>query len=364
MKAEGFIEVQYRGEPATRQHVEMSDVDGTLIRDVGGSAAEFQFQQRSGLGLDVSLKTAWASDRAREFIHAAKAPATLRAYRADWSDFNLWCASHGFIALPAEPQTVALYLADRADTLKPTTLNRRLAAIAKAHSAAGYDSPASLRHAVVSEVLKGIRRTKGTAPACKSPLLVGQLKAALRESREDLLGVRDRALLLIGFAGAFRRSELVSLDVADVAFTDDGLVVTLRRSKTDQEGEGRKIGIPHGSKPSTCPVRALRTWLEGAGIVAGPLFRSVDRHGKLSTLRLSDRGVAIAVKRAAELAGLDASAFAGHSLRSGLATSAAAAGASERSIMDQTGHRSVQMVRRYIRGGSLFRDNAAAQVGL
>jgi integrase len=216
----------------------------------------------------------------------------------------------------------------------------------------------------VSEVLKGIRRTKGTAPACKAPLLVGQLKAALGVGRGDLLGMRDRALLLIGFAGAFRRSELVGLDVADLAFTDDGLVITLRRSKTDQEGEGRKVGIPHGSKPTTCPVRVLRAWLEAAGIVTGPLFRSVNRHGKVGAVRLSDRAVALAVKRAAESAGLDASTFSGHSLRAGLATSAAAAGASERSIMDQTGHRSVQMVRRYIRDGSLFRDNAAAHVGL
>jgi|SRR5665213_3245714 len=305
-----------------------------------------------------------ASDRALEFIHAAKAPATLRAYRADWGDFESWCWAHGLTCLPAAPETVALYLAERADVLKPATLTRRLAAIAKAHAAAGHDSPASLKHATVSEVLKGIRRTKGTAQTRKAPLLVNQLRTAIAGSRQDLLGLRDRALLLVGFAGAFRRSELVALDVADVAFTDDGLVVTIRRSKTDQEGEGRKIGIPFGSRAVTCPVRVLRAWLDAAGIVGGSLFRSVDRHGKLGTDRLSDRAVAIVVKRAAGLAGLDPEAFAGHSLRSGLATSAATAGASERSIMDQTGHRSVQMVRRYIRDGSLFRDNAAGQVGL
>jgi integrase len=318
----------------------------------------------SALMVTESTAVTCATDRARQFIAAAKAPATLKAYRSDFSDFESWCAAHGLTPLPAAPETVALYLAERADVLRPSTLTRRLAAIAKVHSAAGLESPASLRHAVVSEVLKGIRRTKGTAPSCKAPFLVGQLKAALRDTREDLLGIRDRALLLIGFAGAFRRSELVALDVADIQFTDDGLVVTLRRSKTDQEGEGRKVGIPHGSKPTTCPVRALRAWLGAASISDGPLFRSVDRHGKLGTAALSGRAVALIVKGAAELAGLDASAFAGHSLRAGLATSAAAAGASERSIMDQTGHRSVQMVRRYIRDGSLFRDNAAASVGL
>jgi len=318
----------------------------------------------TALMVPESAALAPATDRARQFIYAAKAPATLRAYRSDWRDFEGWCSAHRLTALPSAPQTVALYLAERADYLRPATLTRRLAAIAKAHSAAGYDSPASMRHAMVSEVLKGIRRTKGTAPACKAPLLVGQLKAALRDSREDLLGLRDRALLLVGFAGAFRRSELVSLNVSDIAFTDDGLVVNLRRSKTDQLGEGRKVGIPFGSKPSTCPVRALRAWLEAAGIVEGPVFRSVDRHGKLGAVALSDRAVAIIVKRAAELAGLDPEAFAGHSLRAGLATSAAAAGASEHSIMSQTGHRSVQMVRRYIRDASLFRDNAAGHVGL
>src|SRR5438876_1045357 len=139
---------------------------------------------------------------------------------------------------------------------------------------------------------KGIRRTKGTAPACKAPLLVGQLKAALRDTREDLLGIRDRAVLLVGFSGAFRRSELVSLDVADIQFTDDGLVVSLRRSKTDQEGEGRKVGIPHASKPQTCPVRALKAWMEAAGISEGALFRSVNRHEKVAANRLSGRAVA------------------------------------------------------------------------
>ena len=316
------------------------------------------------LAISNSVALVPAADRAREFIRAAKAPATIRAYRADWRDFESWCSAHGLTSLPAAPGTVALYLAESADRLKPATLTRRLAAISKAHSAAGNESPASMKHAAVKEVLSGIRRTKGTASACKAPLLVGQLKAALRDSREDLLGIRDRALLLVGFAGAFRRSELVSLEVADIAFTDDGLVITLRRSKTDQEGESRKVGIPHGSKPATCPVRNLRAWLETAGISEGPVFRSVDRHGKLGVVALSGRAVALIVKRAARLAGLDAEVFAGHSLRAGLATSAAAAGASERSIMEQTGHRSVQMVRRYIRDGSLFRDNAAAHVGL
>ncbi len=180
----------------------------------------------------------------------------------------------------------------------------------------------------------------------------------------SLLGVRDRALLLVGFSGAFRRSELVALDVADVAVTRDGLVVTIRRSKTDQEGEGRKIGIPYGSNPATCPVRALQDWLAQCGFTEGPLYRPIDRFGKVASMRLSAAAVADIVKRYAAAVGLKASDFAGHSLRSGLATSAAMGGASERSIMAQTRHRSVATVRRYIRDGSLFRENAVAVVGL
>ncbi len=190
--------------------------------------------------------------------------------------------------------------------------------------------------------------------------MVSELKAMLQALPEGLLGVRDRALLLVGFAGAFRRSELVSLDVADLSFTSDGLEVTLKRSKTDQEGQGRRIGIPFGSSPHTCPVRSLRAWLDGAGIADGPVFRDVSRRGRVGAVRLSDKAVARLVKRAARAAGLDPARFSGHSLRAGLATSAAKAGKTERAIMAQTGHKSEKMVRRYIRDASLFAENAAA----
>ena len=166
---------------------------------------------------------------------------------------------------------------------------------------------------------------------------------------EGLKGVRDRALLLVGFAGAFRRSELVSLDVDDLDFTEEGLVVTLRRSKTDQEGEGRRVGVPFGSNPTTCPVRSMKAWLEASAITDGPVFRSVNRHGQLQAQRLTSQSVALVVKRYAEVCGLDRHAFAGHSLRAGFATVAARNGANERSIMNQTGHKSLTIVRRYIR---------------
>ncbi len=204
----------------------------------------------------------------------------------------------------------------------------------------------------------------GTAPAQKAAALTDDIRAMVDATDAGLIGVRDRALILLGFAGAFRRSELVGLDVEDCAFGKDGLTVTLRRSKTDQEGAGRKIGIPYGSNPETCPVRTVQTWIETAAVRSGPLFRSINRHGQVQPGRLSGIDVARVVKKLAERAGLDAAKYAGHTLRAGHATSAAIAGASERSIMNQTGHRSVQMVRRYIRDGSLFRENSAGKLGL
>ena len=302
-------------------------------------------------------------DRAREYARQSKASNTIRAYRSDWRDFEEWCFPHRRRPLPATPETVALYLTQLADQgRKSSTITRRVSAISQAHQMASHRSPT--RSAKVRAVLRGIRRTKGTMPESKAPVLIDDIRRMMASLPKRLLGVRDRALLLVGFAGGFRRSELVSLNVGDIEFTEDGLVVRLRRSKTDQEGAGRKVGIPFGSNRGTCPVRSLKAWLEASGIERGPVFRPINRHGQVRPTRLSDRAVALIVKRAAEAVGRDPSEFAGHSLRAGLATAAAIGGASERSIMKQTGHRSTVMVRRYIREGSLFRENAAAKVGL
>jgi site-specific recombinase XerD len=296
-------------------------------------------------------------ERARDYAAAARAENTRRAYRSDWRAFASWCQAQGLEALPAAPETVALYLTDRATASKVSTITRALAAIAEGHRAAGLASPRG--SGPVKAVLSGIRRTKGSAPAQKAPISTGGLRAMLAGLPEGLLGLRDRALLLVGFAGAFRRSELVGLAVEDVAQVEDGLEVTLRRSKTDQEAQGRKVGLPFGSSPASCPVRAFRAWVEAAGISTGPAFRSVDRHGRLGE-SLSPAAVALVVKRSASLVGLEAEDLAGHSLRAGLATAAAKAGKSERAIMAQTGHKSAAMVRRYIRDASLFSENAAA----
>jgi site-specific recombinase XerD len=306
---------------------------------------------------------AYIDAKAMEFVEKSKAPNTVRSYRADWNHFTEWCTAHGLEYLPTTPATVARYLAAHAEQLKTSTLQRRLSAISQAHKQAGF-APISTRDEPLHSVWEGIRRVKGTAQRGKAPAVIDDIRAMVNTLSNNLLGIRDRALILVGFAGAFRRSELVSLNVEDVEFTRDGLIVHLRRSKTDQEGHGRDVGIPYGSNPKTCPVRALQDWLKESGIESGPLFRSVNRHGQIQSGRLSDKAVALVVKRAAEAAGLDASKYAGHSLRAGLATTAANAGVSERAIMAQTGHKSVTMVRKYIRQGSLFVENAAASVGL
>jgi len=302
------------------------------------------------------------AERASEYVQQSKSKNTIRAYRSDWAHFEGWCKAHGQSALPATPETVALYMTDLSSTHKTGTIIRRISAISQAHQIVGLETPT--KSSQVRLVLAGIRRSLGTAQTAKLPVLVDDLRRMLAGLPENLLGIRDRVLLLIGFCGAFRRSELVALDAGDVAVTRDGLVVTIRRSKTDQEGEGRKIGIPYAAHVETCAVRSLQDWLEKSGITEGALFRPIDRFGNMASARLSAAAVADIVKRYATAVGLDAAGFAGHSLRSGLATSAAMAGASERSIMKQTGHRSTNMVRRYIRDGSLFRENAVAAVGL
>jgi len=304
-------------------------------------------------------------EKARGYIHAAKAPATLRAYRTDFEDFTRFCEGHNLSYLPATPTTVALYIADRAGSLRSATITRRLTSITKAHQAAGFEeSPSSSHHFVVSETLKGIRRSIGTAQEGKAPLLTSDIRRIVACCPETLLGLRDRALILVGFAGAFRRSELAAIDFTHVSFIQDGLIIDLRRSKTDQEAAGRKVGIPFGKEDATCPVRALRRWLAASGISSGAVFRGVNRNGKLSHRGLHKDCVGWILKVAASRAGLKPEPLGGHSLRAGCVTQAAMNGVSERDIMRQTGHKSVEMLARYIRIGEIFTRNAAAGLGI
>ena len=302
-------------------------------------------------------------DEERAYVAAAKAANTRRAYRADWADFCAFATDAGEEPLPARPELVSRYVRALAGVAKVSTIGRRLTTITVAHEAAGLASPA--KSARVKEVWAGVRRVhpapvRRAAPATTEVLR--RMVAALDPG--TLAGRRDRALLVVGFAGALRRSELVGLDVADLGFVAEGVTLTLRRSKTDQEARGRLVGLPYGSRLETCPVRSLRAWLEAAGIEDGPVFRRVDAQGRVGARRLGADSVSDVAKRAAAAAGLDPERYSAHSLRAGFATSAAAAGIAERSIMDQTGHRSLPVLRGYIRRGSVFRDNAAAGVGL
>jgi integrase len=301
---------------------------------------------------------------AREYASQAKSSRTRAIYRQEWLSFASWADSRGLASLPAEPRTVALYLTDQASRRKVAGLTLALSAISQGHRAAGLESPRG--HAEVREVLAGIRRAKGTAQRQVAPVTVNELRSMVNTLPVGLQGLRDRALLLVGFGAALRRSELVALRIEDVAFTQSGLEVVVRRSKVDQEARGTKLGVGYGSDPSTCPVRALQAWLNASahGLVAGPLFRSVRPNGDVLPEALTPQSVALVVKRVAKVAGLNSARFSGHSLRAGLATSAIRAGKGEASVMRQGRWSSVTMMRRYVREASLWQDNATTGIGL
>ena len=296
-------------------------------------------------------------EEAAGYARAEKAESTRRAYRSDFGQFQSWCERKRVPALPAAPATVAAFLAAEASRgTKASTIGRRLAAIQYAHKLAGHEPPTSSE--VVKATLRGIRRTAGSAPVRKAPATADKVLAMVAKAEPNNKGLRDRALLLLGFAGALRRSELVALDVTNLEFCDGGLRVTIRRSKTDQEGLGATIAIARGS--TACPVNAVRAWIEAAGIVDGPLFRPVTRTGKISARRLSARAVADLVKTYARRAGLKAADYSGHSLRSGFLTSAAARGASIFKMMDVSRHKSVDTLRGYVRDAESFRNHAGS----
>lgn len=293
-------------------------------------------------------------NQAKEFIDNSSSASTKRAYRSDWKHFVGWCKSNGFSPLPAMPETICLYLSQLASTKKLSTIRRRVASISQAHKSLGHESPTE--HTLVRKLLRGIIREKTVQQTRKSALLLEDLRKILSVLPENKKGIRDRALLLIGFAGAFRRSELVGLEVKDLNFVVEGLVINLRKSKTDQEGKGFQKAIPYGLQPATCPVEALKNWLGVSGIQDGFIFRGVDRHGNVSKERLSPKVVAEIVKACAILAGIEATNLSAHSLRAGFCTQAAIKGATETTIMSVTGHKNADMVRRYIREKDRFRN--------
>lgn len=301
------------------------------------------------------------ADEARSYAQASRAPATLAAYAKDWAHYTRWAADHGLEPLGSGPEVLAFYVTELARTHRPSTIVRRLAAISVIHQHHGLVSPTT--DAGVRDIVRGVRRTVGAAPREATPVTIGELRRVVARLPSTRAGRRDRVVLLVGFAGALRRSELVALDVEDLRPHDHGLLARVRRGKTDQEGMGRDVALPRGRDTETCPVTAINDWIADAGITSGALIRSVDRHGTVGG-RLSDRSVALIVKAAAARIGLDPALFSGHSLRSGFATTAAANGASERKIATQTGHRSMEVLRRYIRTGTVFSDNAVTDLGL
>ena len=279
---------------------------------------------------------------------------TRHAYRSDLRHFLDWGG-----AVPTDDRTVAEYLATHADILSVATLVRRLAAIGKAHTMRGLSSPTSSD--LVRMTMQGIRRKHGRPPQQMAAAVKADILAMVAGLGDGPRDCRDRALILIGFAGALRRSELVAITCSDIERVPQGIVMTITRSKTDQEGRGRRIGIPY-AHDRVCPVKALEAWLRVSGINDGPVFRAVSRHGRIGLGALSDKAVALIVKERAEAAGLDPGRYAGHSLRAGFATSAAAAGVPLWKIRAQTGHASDAMLGRYVREGELFEDNAAGTV--
>lgn len=312
-----------------------------------------------------ATELAAVAERAREYARASRSPATRAAYRKQWRRYAAWCRAHGATPLPATAAVVALYLTQWADEgAAVATMAQALSAISVAHAASGEPSPRALP--AVREVWQGIRRTRGVAQRQAAPVGPDALRAMVRAMGGGawLAGLRDRALLLLGFAGAFRRSELVALDVADIAADGDGLRVTIRRSKVDQEGAGATLGVPYGSDPLTCPVRALRDWLGAAGIAEGAVFRGVRRGDRLTDKRLDGGTVGRILRRAAKRAGIPLERLSGHSLRAGLATTAAKAGKRADVIARQGRWRSTQMVARYVRDADIFGDNAASGIGL
>ena len=295
----------------------------------------------------------------------SKAINTVRAYKSDFNDFGLFCVQNGFKSLPSEPKIVTLYLTHLSTKdVKISTLKRRLVSIGVIHKLKGHYL--DTKHPSIIENIMGIKRRKGSSQKAKKPLLINSLKKIINvideQKNEEIKKLRDRSIILIGFSGGFRRNEIVSLNYDDLEFVSEGLKINLRKSKTDQFGEGTLKALPYFNNSKYCPVHSLQKWIEITKITSGPLFRRFTKGSNLSENRLTDQTVALLIKEYLKLAGIDSKNYSGHSLRSGFATSAAESGAEERSIMAMTGHKSTEMVRRYIKEANLFKNNALNKI--
>ncbi len=299
-----------------------------------------------------------------ENLKTSKANNTLRAYKCDFKDFGAFCVKHGFNSMPTEPKIVSLYLTHLSSNSKISTLRRRLVSIGVVHKLKGHYL--DTKHPVIIENLMGIKRKKGSIQTGKKPILINHLKQIINvideQKIEKIKKLRNRTLILIGFGGGFRRTELISIDYEDLDFVEEGVKITLRRSKTDQFGEGLIKGLPYFSNEKYCPVTSLKNWINLSKIKTGPVFRRFAKGPTLTANRLTDQSVVLIIKDCLKLAGIENQNFSGHSLRSGFATVAAESGADERSIMAMTGHKTTQMVRRYIKEANIFKNNALNKI--
>ena len=298
-------------------------------------------------------------------LKSSKAINTIRAYKSDFKDFGAFCAKHSFKALPTEPKIVALYLTYLSGRdAKISTLRRRLVSIGVIHKLKGHYL--DTKHPIIIENLMGIKRTKGSIQRGKKPILINHLKAIINiineEKIEEIKKIRDKTIILVGFGGGFRRTELISIDHEDLEFVTEGVKITIKRSKTDQLGEGMTKGLPYFANETYCPVSHLKKWIEISNIKDGAIFRRFVKGSSLTSSRLTDQSVVLLIKRYLELAGIENKNYSGHSLRSGFATVSAESGADERSIMAMTGHKTTQMVRRYIKEANLFKNNALNKI--
>ena len=298
-------------------------------------------------------------------LQSSKANNTLRAYKSDFSDFGIFCAKNGFNPLPSEPKIVSLYLTHLSTKeLKMSTLKRRLVSIGVVHKLKGHYF--DTKHPSIIENIMGIKRRKGSIQKGKKPLLINNLKKIIdvidQSNDEEIKKFRDRSIILIGFSGGFRRNEIVSLDYNDLDFVSEGVKINIKRSKTDQFGEGLVKALPYFDNTRYCPVISLKRWIEVSNVSSDSLFRRFSKGSKLTKNRLTDQTVALLLKKYLKLGGIESKNYSGHSLRSGFATSAAESGAEERTIMAMTGHKSTEMVRRYIKEANLFKNNALTKI--
>ena len=299
-------------------------------------------------------------------LRSSKANNTLKAYKSDFKDFALFCAKHGFKSMPSEPKIVSLYITHLSKNSKISTLRRRLVSISMVHKLKGHYL--DTKHPIIVENLMGIRRVKGSIQKGKKPLLINNLKSIINvinnQKIDEIKKLRDKSIILVGFGGGFRRSEIISIDFEDLDFVKEGVKINIRKSKTDQFGEGMVKGLPYFTNNIYCPVINLKKWIEISKIQSGPIFRRFSKGLALTNKRLTDQSVVLLIKHYLNLAGIDNKNFSGHSLRSGFATVAAESGADERSIMAMTGHKTTEMVRRYIKEANLFKNNALNKINI